>query len=138
MRIVLTCAAFVVATPAAAQPAPAPQLPPEITDGRMIDQLGSVTEAVARAVMNLPVGELEAAIENRPVTREDRNRTVRSVTGMSDREISESVERGTAATKAGTQAMVRALPVITEALNRIGDDLARAVANLPSPTYPRQ
>jgi hypothetical protein len=138
MRIALTCVALFLATPAAAQPAPAPQLPPEITDGRMIDQLGNVTEAMARAVMNMPVGELEAAIENRPVTREDRSKTVRSVSGMSDREISESVERGTAATKAGTQAMVRALPVITEALNRVGDELARAMANLPSPNYPRQ
>ena len=136
MRAAFACAALLIATPAAAQPVP--QLPPEIIDPRMVDQLGNVFEALTRAVLNMPVGELEAAIENRPVTREDRGKTVRSVADISDRDLREGVERGKVATRAGTQAVVRSLPVITEALNRVGEDIERAVANLPSPAYPRQ
>lgn len=138
MRAALACAALFLATPAAAQQAPAPQLPPEITDGRAVDQIGNVTEALARAIMNMPVGELEAAVENRPVTRADRNKTVRDVAGVSDRELHQEIQRGKVATVAGAQALNRSLPVIVDVLNRVGDDIARAMANLPSPTYPRQ
>ena len=46
-----------------------------------MDQIGNMIGAVTRALLDLPVGELEAAIENRPATRQDRQRTVRSVTG---------------------------------------------------------
>lgn len=143
MRLLLVFAALAagVASPALAQaPAapPQPQLPPEIVDGRMIDQLGNVAGVLAKALMNLPVGEIQAAIENRPVTREDRRRTVASEMGNDPREIDRDVERGKVAMKQGGQAMVRALPVITRALNEAGDELARAVNNLPSPAYPRQ
>ena len=133
--------ALLAATPAVAQPAPPRAnivVPPEIGDPAMIDRMGDVMGAIARAFMNLPVGEVQAAIENRPVTPADRARTVRSESGMSDRELDESVERGKVAMKQGSEAMVRSLPVITDALNRAGDEIARAIANMPSPAYPRR
>ena len=40
--------------------------------------------ALSKAFMNLPVGEIEAAVEGRPVTAADRNRTVRDVAGGGD------------------------------------------------------
>ena len=139
MRSTLALAPLLLlAAPAAAQSAPPPQLPPEITDGRAMDQLGSVMGAIARAFLDLPVGELEAAIENRRVTRDDRSKTVRSVSGMSERELQQDIREGTEVAKAGTQAMVRSLPVITRALNEAGDQIGRAIANMPSPVYPRQ
>jgi hypothetical protein len=119
-------------------PPPAAVLPPEIADGRMFDQLGTMVGALSRALLNMPVGEIEAAIENRPVTRADRQRTVRSVTGTSEKEIEAEVESSKEAVKAGGQALVRALPVVVEALNKAGEELERATANLPQPGYPRR
>lgn len=133
------------ATPAAANEAPrAPVppspvvIPPEILDGRLLDQLGGMMGALSKAFLNLPVGELEAAIENRPVSRADKGRTVRSVTGMDERELTGEIEASKGAVKAGGQAMARALPVIVEALNKAGDEFERATANLPQPGYPKR
>lgn len=144
MRKLLLVALLTSAAPAAAQvatPAPQPQrpsdLPPEITDGRMIDQLGSMVGAVTKALLNMPIGEVEAAIENRPVTREDRRRTVGSQSGLDERDVVAGVEESKGAVKAGGQAIARSLPVIRDALNRAGDEIARATANLPQPGYPR-
>ena len=67
MRLMFLAFPLLVATPAVAQPIPAPVIPPVLTDPAMADQLGRVAGAVTRSLMNLPVGELEAAIENRPV-----------------------------------------------------------------------
>ncbi|MFC7536519.1 hypothetical protein ACFQPG_03965 [Sphingomonas sp. GCM10030256] len=142
--LLLLVPAGLLAAPAAAQPRAAEPprrdivLPPEIADGRMVDQMGDMVGALTRAFMNLPVGEVEAAIENRPVTRADRMKTVRSESGMSERELQGEIERSKVAMKQGGQAMVRALPVITDALNRAGDEIARAIANMPSPNYPRR
>lgn len=145
MRLPFAIAALAAtaASPALAQqPAPpppvAPQLPPELTDPRTLDQLGNVAGVLARALLNLPVGEVEAALENRPVTAADRRKTVASETGMNPRELDGEVERGKVAVKQGGQAMARTLPVITRALNEAGEQIGRAIANLPSPTYPRQ
>ena len=139
MRMTLALAPLLLfATPAGAQSAPPPQLPPEITDGRAIDQLGTVMGAIARAFLDLPVGGIEAAIENRPVTQQDQGKTVRSTTGVSERELQQDIRQGTEVAKAGTQAMVRSLPVITRALNEAGEQIGRAIANMPSPAYPKQ
>lgn len=129
--------AFAAEQPRPLPPPPAASLPPEITDGRMLDQLGNVVGALTNAFLNLPVGELEAAVENRPATRADRNRTVRSVTGMNERELAADIEQGKGAVKAGGQALARSLPVIVESLNRAGEEIGRATANLPQPGYPR-
>jgi hypothetical protein len=40
--------------------------------------------------------------------------------------------------RAGGQAVVRTLPVIREALNKAGEEIERATANIPQPGYPRQ
>lgn len=139
MRMTLALAPLLLlATPAAAQQAPAPQLPPEIADGRIADQLGTVAGALARALLDLPVGEVQAAIENRPVTPQDKGRTVRSVSGMDEAELQQDIRQGTEVAKAGTQAMVRSLPVITRALTQAGEQIGRAIANMPSPVYPKQ
>jgi hypothetical protein len=148
MRKLFLVALLASAVPAAAQYRPAEpnrppvsdraELPPEITDGRMIDQLGSMVGALTKAFLDLPVGELEAAVENRPVTREDKRRTVRSVTGTDERELTAEIEQSKGAVKAGGQAVARALPVIRESLNKAGEEIERATANIPQPGYPRR
>ena len=130
------------ASPALAAEAPRPpaavSIPPEVTDGRMLDQLGTMVGALSKAFLNLPIGEVEAAVENRPVTGADRSRTVRSVTGIDERSLESEIEQGKGAVKSGGQAMARALPVVVEALNRAGDEIQRATANVPQPGYPRR
>ena len=118
-------------------PPPLPAAPPVLGDGQVVDQLGSVVGGVTKALLDLPVGEVEAAIENRPPTRADRAKTVRSVTGVNERDVDRQMAEGTRAVKASGAALERALPVIVEALNRAGEQIDRATANLPQPGYPR-
>jgi hypothetical protein len=53
--------AGLAATPAAAQPAPA--IPPELSDPAVADKLGNVMQSLSNAFLNLPVGEVQAALE---------------------------------------------------------------------------
>jgi len=132
---------LLAASPAlAAQPLPAPVLPPVLTDPAMADQLGRAAGAVTRSLMNLPVGELEAAIEGRPATRADRARTVRDSIG--DPDVEQRIERQAAASgrtiQAASQALASSLPAILQAIDGAAADIERVVGNLPDPTYPRR
>jgi len=132
---------LLAASPAlAAQPLPAPVLPPVLTDPAMADQLGRAAGAVTRSLMNLPVGELEAAIEGRPATRADRARTVRDSIG--DPDVEQRIEREAAASgrtiQAASQALASSLPAILQAIDGAAADIERVVGNLPDPTYPRR
>ena len=129
-----------IAAPLAAAPRPAPQLPPELSDPRMADQLGRVAGVLTRSLMNLPVGEIEAAVEGRPATPADRARTVRDSVGDPDldqRVAAEAAQSGRTIQAAG-KALVTSLPAIMAALDQAKDELERATANLPDPTYPRR
>jgi hypothetical protein len=139
MRLLLT-PALLLAAPAAAQtaPAPTPQLPPEIASGQIVDQLQPVLRSLSHAFLNLPIGEVEAAVENRPVTARDRNKTVKDATGMNERELDREIAASTGTLKAGTQAMARSWPVISRALSQVGEEMEKAIANAPSPVYPKR
>ena len=136
MRLLIV-PAILFAAPAAAQPA-APALPPEVASGQIVDQLQPMLRALSRAFLNLPVGELEAAAQNRPVTPQDRGKTVGHAIGLSERELDEKVAAGTDTLKAGTQAMARSWPVISRSLSEAGRELEKAIANAPSPAYPKR
>lgn len=127
------------AAPVAAAPAPI-AIPPVLSDPAMADQLGRVAGALTRSLMNLPVGEVEAAIEGRPVTRADRAKTVRDTVG--DPYLDQRVEADAAASgrtmQAATKAIAASLPAIMQAVDSARADIERAVANLPDPTYPRR
>ena len=135
------------AAPVSAAPPPpyvdAPiAIPRELTDPAMADRLGRMAGAMAHAVMNMPVGEMEAAIENRPVTPADRNRRVRDVARADDRAVVDQVASNTAATgramQAATRSLVAALPAIMGAVKNAEAEIERATANLPDPSYPRR
>ena len=138
MRLLLL-PALLMATPAAAQTAaPVPPLPPEVASGQIVDQLQPMLRALSRAFLNLPVGEIEAAMANRPVTARDKNKTVKDATGMSERELDREIVASTGTLKAGTQAMARSWPVISRALSQVGEEMEKAIANAPSPVYPKR
>ena len=147
----LVLAAAAAAPASAAPPAPyadAPSAPPPIempralTDPAMADKLGRTMGAMAHAVMNIPVGEMQAAIEGRPATRADRNRRVGDVAGPDGRAMADHVAGSGAATgramQAAGRAMIGALPAILQAVRGAESEIERATANLPDPTYPRR
>ena len=143
MRLFLvTGAALMAAAPAQAEPSRVPPAPKILTDPAMADQLGKMMGALTKAVMDMPVGELEAAIENRPVTGADRNRRVRDVTTGGDpaveRRVAEGAERSGRQAQAMGQALMSALPSIIRSLDEAEAAVERAVSNMPDPTYPKR
>ena len=128
------------AAPAMAAPRDVPQLPPELSDPRMADQLGRVAGVLTRSLMNLPVGEMEAAIEGRPVTPADRARTVRDSVGdpYLDRRIAAEAAQTGRTMQAAGKALAASLPAIMAAIDQARGELERAVGNMPDPTYPRR
>lgn len=156
MRALLLIPVLAFAAPVMAQavpPAPSPYyVPPAKTQGvgdmgrvmsdpTLPETAGRMAGAVTRAVMNLPIGELAAAIEGRPVGPGDRQRTLGGEIGDApgmDRAIERQVANGAGAVQASAQAMQRALPAILAALGQAAAEIDRAAANLPSPTYPRR
>lgn len=141
MRAVLILIpALLAASPAIAQPIPAPVIPPVLTDPAMADQLGRVAGAVTKSLMNLPVGEIEAAIEGRPATRADRGRTVRDTIGdpYVEQRVAEQAAASGRVMQSATKALVSSLPAIMQALDGAAAEIERAVGNMPSPMYPRR
>ena len=131
---------LIAAAPVAAAPRPAPQLPPELSDPRMADQLGRVAGVLTRSLMNLPVGEIEAAVEGRPATPADRARTVRDSVGdpYFDQRVAAEAAQSGRTMQAASRALAASLPAIMAALDQARTELERATANLPDPTYPRR
>lgn len=163
MRSLLILPLLALATPALAQvvpyppapyPAPYPpapygyappgagMIPPQVFDPALPAQLGRMAGALTHAFMNLPVGELEAAIEGRPATPSDRRKTVGSEARRDnpyiERDIQRDVASSAGAMQSGARAMQRAMPVIGQAIGQAAAEIERATANMPSPYYPRR
>jgi len=130
-----------LAAPVAAQP-PAQsepiRIPPELTDPRFVDRIAGMTEALSNALLDVRVGELEAAMEGRPTTEADRRRTVRDVSRLSEREIQQQIAEARPRVQAAMQSFARALPAMTKSLRDLADQVERATANMPQPGYPKQ
>ena len=139
-----------VASPALAQTKPAPAtaapetitIPRELTDPAMADRLARMMQAMSKAFLEMPVGEIEAAAEGRPATRADRRRTVRQIGRAEDPNFERDLQRQIANSKpmieASMKALATALPAMMKGLSEAGRELEKATANLPSPNYPKQ
>ena len=140
-----------MASPALAQ-TPAPQVRPapsdsiavprELTDPATADKLARMLQAMSKAFLDLPVGELEAAVEGRPATPADRRRTIREVGRAEDPDFERELQRDLAGSRALMQASLRAmaaaLPAMIKGLSEAGRELDKVTQNLPSPNYPKQ
>ncbi|WP_310468845.1 hypothetical protein [Sphingomonas sp.] len=152
MRPIMILAPLVlIASPAVAQSAPAPapaapiediRVPPELTDPRFTARIGDVMQALSKAFLNLPVGEIEAAVEGRRPTAVDRRRTIRDVGRRDDPHFERNLEAQIAgsqvAMQAGARAMATALPAMMKGLSEAAREIEKATANLPSPVYPKR
>ena len=138
------------ASPALAQTKPAPAtaapgtitVPPALTDPATTDRLARMMQAMSKAFLELPVGEIEAAAEGRPATRADRRRTVRSAGRAEDPNFERNFNRDIANSKpmieASMKAMAAALPAMMKGLSEAGRELDKATANIPVPNYPKR
>ena len=122
------------AAPAIAQPvAVPPQIPPEA-----VDRAADTMQSLSKAFLNLPVGEVQAAVEGRRPTSVDRRRTMASETGLSARELQQRIAAAKPQIEQSVEAINRALPEITQDLQRAQQSIERALSNMPDPNYPRR
>ena len=138
MRPMFLLIPLFAASPALA--APAQPLPQVLTDPALADQVGQIAGAVTRSLMNVPVGEIEAAVEGRRATRADRARTVGDTIGdpYLEQRIADQAAASGRTIQAASQALANSLPAILQAIDGATADIERAVGNLPSPAYPRR
>jgi hypothetical protein len=140
--------ALAAAPAVAADTAPANrdfQIPPELTDPAMGDRLGKMIGVLTKSMMDVPIGEVQAAVEGRDPTAADRQRTIRDLAGGDpdlDRKVETQVARAMPKMQAGMKAMASSLPAMMKAIEQAAEtmegSLDRATANLPDPSYPRR
>ena len=137
--------ALLLALPLALMPLPAlaapadHQIPPELSDPAIADKLTKALVPLSRALMNMPIGELEAALNGREPTAADRTRRLSDEVGPEgQREVEASIAAAGPQMRAMQKALVASLPALLSALGNVESELERATANLPDPTYPRQ
>ena len=147
MRAFLTILPLaLVASPALGQTAPtqAPpradqiSIPPELSDPRLTDRLVDAMKVMSQAFLDLPVGEMAAALEGRQATAADRGRTVRSESGMSEQQLKQKVEEARPMMHAGMRALMTTLPTIMKGVSQAAEEMDKATANLPQPGYPKK
>jgi phage-related tail protein len=143
MRVAyLGLALAALVTPVVAGAAPAHEetarIQRELTDPIWADRLTDAMLAMSRALMNMPVGEVEAAVEGRQPTAADKRRTVQSETGLSEQQLRGQIEDSRASMRAGMEAVAAALPAIMKGVSDARRELEKANANVPRPDYPKR
>ena len=141
MRKSLLLPLLLSASPAFAQQA-GPQIPPELTDPATVQRLAGTFQALSQAVLDIKVGGMQAALEGREATPQERNLTVRDLARRKDpdfdRHLQEKVATVGPQVERQMLAMQRALPEMMRSLRDAQKSLERAAANMPDPTYPRR
>jgi hypothetical protein len=124
---------------AAAAEAPQTLIPPELSDPAVADKLTRALGPLSRALMNMPVGELEAALSGREPTAADRSKRLADQIGPEgQKEIEATIAAAGPQMRAMQKALVASLPAIMSALGGMEKELERAAANMPDPTYPKR
>jgi hypothetical protein len=129
------------AAPALAQaaPAPAPQLAVDrATAGRIADSM----QALSKALLDLHIGEVQAALEGREATAAEKKLTVRDLGRRDDPNFEGHLQQRIAEARPQIEHSIKAfneaLPKITEDLQRAQKSIERAMANMPDPNYPKR
>ena len=131
-------------SPALAEPAARPEsrIPPQLLDPHMADRLADTMQSLSRALLDLPVGEVQATVEGREPTAAEKKLTVRDLGRRDDpnfdRNFRQQIAQARPAIEQGMKALSTALPAIEKAIDDASRALDRAAANMPDPTYPRR
>jgi predicted Zn-dependent protease len=136
------------AAPALAQPAPAAAPPAAaevqraLANPAMADRLADAMQALSDSLLDLPVGEVQAAVEGRKPTAAERKLTVRDLGRRDDPNFERNLHRQIAQSgpmiRQSMKALAEALPVMMKSMEEAGKALERAAANMPDPTYPKR
>jgi len=134
--------------PGLAQPAPAPaardtaDMERALNDPAMADKLTNVMQAMSKAFLDLPAGEVQAAVEGRMATPAEKRTTVRDLARQDDPNFDRNFQRQIAEAKPmiqhGMKALSTALPAMMQGLEQASRAIERAAANMPDPTYPKR
>jgi hypothetical protein len=138
------CAAPALAQTSAA-PAPArPQAEVQraLNDPAMADRLANMMQALSKAFLNLPVGEVQAAVEGRAPTAAEKKLTVRDLGRRDDPNFERNLERQVARSgpmiRQSMKVLSDSIPAMMKSLEDVQESIERAAANMPDPTYPRR
>jgi hypothetical protein len=136
-----------VAAPAAAEPASDNdfEIPAEVTDPAMAETLGKMLGALTKVMMDMPVGEMQAAVEGREPTAADKARTVRDIAGRDpdfERKMQQQIATAMPRMQATMKVMAKSLPVMAKRMEKVVEQmegtLDRTTANIPQPGYPKR
>jgi hypothetical protein len=136
-----------IATPALSQTKPAAPaqtitVPQALSDPATAEKLTRMMQSLSQAFLNMPVGEIEAAAQGRPVTPAERSRTLREIGRRDDPNFEQNLQRDLAAARpmmqATMKAFVAALPAMMKGMREAGRELEKAADNMPRPNYPKQ
>jgi hypothetical protein len=136
---VLMIAAF--GTCAAAAPPPAApdqiQIPPQLTDPATADRVADMMEAMSKALLSLPAGQLEAAAEGRAPTARERTMTVRDLGSRDDPKFERNFDRQIAnarpVIRQTMEVFAKSLPAMNRALSEMAEQMRQMTDALPSP-----
>jgi len=143
-KILIFLPLLLVASPALSQPAPSDtaQIERVLNDPAMADRLTNVMQVMSKAFLDLPAGEVQAALEGRPATPAEKRMTVRDIGRRDDPNFDRNFQRQIAQSgpviRQGMHAMSEALPAMMQGLAQAQHALERAAANMPDPTYPKR
>ena len=143
MRALFALPLLTLAAPALAQqqaPREPIVIPPELTSPETARKLGKMVGPLSKALMELPVGEIEAIAEGREPTAADKRRKVRDVAGSpaEARDIERQLANAGPVIEEGMRRLTAVLPVLMRSLEGLGEELEKATANMPQPGYPKR
>ncbi|HET7817035.1 MAG TPA: hypothetical protein VFK58_05605 [Sphingomicrobium sp.] len=128
----------VQSAPQAAEPFEPGRRPPEMSDPRLAGRLVDALKVLSGAFLELPVGQAQAALEGRAATAAEKQRTVRSETGLSKQQLDRQLEASKPQMEASMKALVSALPAMMKGMGEAQKELERATVNMPQPGYPKR
>lgn len=140
-KFILLLPLLVCAGPAFAHDG-SPQLPPELTDPATVQRLTGTMQALSQALLDVRVGGIEAALEGREASPQEKRETVGDLARRKDPEFERHLQQRMAIVgpqiQRSVQAINRALPEMMKSVEGAQKALDRAIANMPDPTYPRR
>ncbi len=132
---------LVCATPALAQ-APSDEVSAQLTDPAVAEKLANTAQALSNVLLDLRVGELQAAVEGREATAAEKKLTVRDLARRGDPNFERNLRRQMVEVRPkieqSMKAFADALPAVKQSIEQAQKSLERAAANMPQPGYPKQ
>lgn len=117
-------------------------MPHGLTDPAALDHLAMKLEALSQALLNVPVGDVKAAVEGHPASAAERSMTVGDMIRRHDPDFDRKIARQMAETgpkiRQSMRAVQEALPAMMRAISEAQHAVDRAAANMPDPTYPKR